>query len=176
MRDVNTATIAATIAAAGGEPVPYGIARDDEGEIFARARAALAACDALVLSAGSSVSLRDLTVRVIDRLGAPGVLVHGVALRPGKPTILGLAGSKPVLGLPGNPVSALVIAWRFVRPLVRKLRGETIADDGLGDERALQARLTQQIASRPGREDYVPARLGRGADGVLEANARLWEI
>ena len=137
VRDVNAATIGATIARAGGLPVFAGIVADDEEALVARGREALASCDGLVLSAGSSVSARDLTARTIDRLGAPGALVHGIALRPGKPTILGLCGEKPVIGLPGNPVSALIVAWRLVRPLVRLLGGAPVAPDGLGDERAL---------------------------------------
>jgi len=129
----------------------------------------LAECDALVLSAGSSVSMRDLTVRVVDRLGPPGAFVHGIALRPGKPTILGASDGKAIVGLPGNPVSALVVAWRLVRPLVRLLAGEHVAPDGLGDDASLEARLETSIPSRPGREDYVPAKLTRTADGELRA-------
>ncbi|MGP6157305.1 MAG: molybdopterin molybdotransferase MoeA, partial [Vulcanimicrobiaceae bacterium] len=167
VRDVNAATIAATVARAGGEPVFAGIVRDDEAALVARGREALTGCDGLVLSAGSSVSARDLTARAIDRLGAPGALVHGIALRPGKPTILGLCGRKPVVGLPGNPVSALVVAWRLVRPLVRLLAGAEVSSDGLGDERALEARLSASVPSRPGREDYVPAKLRRSESGEL---------
>ncbi len=167
VRDVNNATIGATIVRAGGLPLFAGIVADDEAALVARGREALAYCDGLVLSAGSSVSARDLTARALDRLGAPGTLVHGIALRPGKPTILGLCGEKPVVGLPGNPVSALIVAWRLVRPLVRLLAGAPVASDGLGDERAFEALLTESVPSRPGREDYVPAKLSRGPGGTL---------
>jgi molybdopterin molybdotransferase len=170
VRDVNAVTIAATIDRAGGRSVGCGIVADEEEVLLAAARAALAQSDMLVLSAGSSVSARDLTARAIARLGAPGILVHGIALRPGKPTILALCDGKPVVGLPGNPVSALVVAWRLVRPLVRTLLGAVTPDGGLGDERALEARLTANVPSRPGREDYVPARLTRDADGTLLAS------
>jgi molybdopterin molybdotransferase len=169
IRDVNAATIGATIARAGGQPVFAGIVADDETALVARAREALAGCDGLVLSAGSSVSARDLTARAIDRLGAPGALIHGIALRPGKPTILGFCDGKPVVGLPGNPVSALIVAWRLVRPLVRLLAGAPVAPDGLGDERTFEAELTENVPSRPGREDYVPAKLRRGSGGTLSA-------
>jgi molybdopterin molybdotransferase len=169
VRDVNAATVGATILRAGGEPVYAGIVRDDEESLAARGREALASCDALVFSAGSSASARDLTSRAIDRLGAPGTLVHGIALRPGKPTILGLCGDKPVVGLPGNPVSALIVAWRLVRPLVRVLAGAAVPAGGLGDERTVDATLTASVPSRPGREDYVPARLSRAPDGTLRA-------
>jgi molybdopterin molybdotransferase len=170
VRDVNTVTISATIDRAGGQSVGYGIVADDEEALLAAARAALAQSDMLVLSAGSSVSARDVTAGAIARLGAPGILVHGIALRPGKPTILALCDGKPVVGLPGNPVSALVVAWRLVRPLVYALLGAPLVDGGLGDERALEARLTANVPSRSGREDYVPARLTRDTDGTLLAS------
>jgi molybdopterin molybdotransferase len=166
VRDVNTATIAATIADAGGEPVPGGIVRDDVVQLTAAARAALAGADALVISAGSSVSHRDLTADVIAALGAPGILVHGLAIRPGKPTILAVCNGKPVIGLPGNPASALVVAWRILRPLVRHLGGE---QTWTGDARVVDATLALDVPSRPGREDYVPCRLAR-ADRMLTAH------
>ncbi len=169
VRDVNTITVSATIDRAGGQSVSHGIVADDEEALVAAARAALMRSDMLVLSAGSSVSARDITAAAIARLGAPGILVHGIALRPGKPTILALCDGKPVVGLPGNPVSALVVAWRLVRPIVRRLLGASPSDDGLGDGRALEARLTANVSSRPGREDYVPARLTRETDGTLLA-------
>jgi molybdopterin molybdotransferase len=169
VRDVNAATVAATVERAGGIPVHCGIAPDDEPVLLAAARAALGVADALVLSAGSSVSVRDLTGRVVDALGKPGVIVHGIAIKPGKPTVLALCDGKPVIGLPGNPASALVVAWRLVRPLVRLLGGESVRDDALGDERELGAVLDVPLPSRPGREDYVPCRLAAAADGVLHA-------
>jgi len=169
VRDVNAATVAATVERAGGIPVPCGIAPDDEPALLAAARAALELGDALVLSAGSSVSVRDLTSRVVDALGKPGVIVHGIAIKPGKPTVVALCDGKPVIGLPGNPASALVVAWRLVRPLVRLLGGETVRDDALGDERELRAVLDVPLPSRPGREEYVPCLLAAAADGVLHA-------
>ena len=123
VRDVNAVTVAATVEAAGGVALPGGIVPDDMTALTARARAALADADALVISAGSSVSHRDITARVIALLGAPGILAHGIAIRPGKPTIVALCDGKPVIGLPGNPASAAVVAWRIVRPLVRMLGG-----------------------------------------------------
>jgi molybdopterin molybdotransferase len=168
IRDVNGQTVATLIADAGGLPVPGGIVRDDEAALEAALRAALAGADGLVLSAGSSVSSRDLTARVVERLGRPGILVHGVALWPGKPTVLAVCDGKPVVGLPGNPTSALVVAWRFVRPLVRYLAGERVAQDGF-DAVSVEAILTQNISSRTGREDYFPASLERADDGSLRA-------
>jgi molybdopterin molybdotransferase len=169
VRDVNGITVAATIERAGGIAIAHGIVPDDEDFLEKNARSALAGADMLVLSAGSSVSAHDITARAVARLGSPGILVHGIAFKPGKPTILALCDGKPVIGLPGNPMSALVVAWRMVRPLIGVLLGVAVPSDGLGEETALEARLTASVSSRPGREDYVPATLRRGADGVMEA-------
>ncbi|MEA2721726.1 MAG: molybdopterin molybdotransferase, partial [Candidatus Eremiobacteraeota bacterium] len=176
VRDVNATTVAAVVTQAGGVSVQLGIVPDDAADIERVLRAALANADAVVLSAGSSVSVRDLTAQVVSRLGSPGVLVHGIAIKPGKPTVLALCDGTPVVGLPGNPASALVVAWRIVRPLVRLLGGERVDDGsgsagqaGLGDERELSAVLDVPLPSRPGREDYVPCTLARGADGELHA-------
>lgn len=169
VRDVNGATVAAVVLEAGGVPVPCGIAADDAAELELTLRGALAEADAVVLSAGSSVSVRDLTAQVVERLGKPGVLVHGIAIRPGKPTVLAVCDGRAVVGLPGNPASALVVAWRIVRPLVRFLGGEAVPDDGSGDERERTATLTVPVPSRPGREDYVPCTLERDDAGELRA-------
>jgi molybdopterin molybdotransferase len=167
VRDVNGATVAAVVAQAGGVAVPRGIVPDDAAALEHALRAALADADAVVLSAGSSVSVRDLTAQVVARLGAPGVLVHGIAIKPGKPTVLALCDGTPVVGLPGNPASALVVAWRLVRPLVRLLGGER--DDGLGDQRETSAVLDVPLPSRPGREEFVPCTLARDTAGALHA-------
>jgi len=167
VRDVNATTIAAVVTAAGGLPVHAGIVGDDLSRLEAAARDALAGADALVLSAGSSVSYRDLTARVVAALGPPGILVHGIAIKPGKPTLVAIAEGKPVIGLPGNPVSALVVAWRLVAPLVRRLGGET--DAPARDHEAREAVLTAPIRSRAGREDFVPCSLDASPDGGLRA-------
>jgi molybdopterin molybdotransferase len=169
VRDVNATTVAAVVSQAGGIPVPRGIAPDDALALERALRDARDDADAVVLSAGSSVSVRDLTAQAVARLGAPGVLVHGIAIKPGKPTVLAVCDGTPVVGLPGNPASALVVAWRIVRPLVRLLGGEHVAGDGLGDERELSAVLDVPVQSRPGREDFVPCALARDAEGVLHA-------
>ncbi len=163
VRDINSYTIAALVRRAGGEPVLCGIAPDDPVKLEQMARTALEGADLLVLSAGSSVSTRDHTVNVIEALGKPGVLVHGVAIHPGKPTIIAVAGGRPVFGLPGNPVSAIIAFGLFVAPALRRLQGEPETDP-----LTIQAVLTLNIASKPGREDFVPVRLER-RNGVLHA-------
>jgi len=157
VRDVNAITVSATIEAAGGIALPGGIVADDAAALTRAAETALSQADALVVSAGSSVSHRDITAGVIARLGAPGILAHGIAIRPGKPTIVAVCGGKPVVGLPGNPASAVVVAWRIVRPLVRALGGERNVNAS-GDG-TLDAVLAIDLPSRPGREDYVPCSL-----------------
>lgn len=155
IRDINSYTVAGLTWYAGGAPEPRGIVPDNFDALHAAAAAALADCDMLVMSAGSSVSVRDMTVEVIDGLGAPGVLLHGVATRPGKPTIVGAVNGKPVLGLPGNPVSAMIQFDMFGVPAIYHLQG--MVEPPL--RRRIRARLAQNVASESGREDYVPARL-----------------
>ncbi|MGQ9832518.1 MAG: molybdopterin-binding protein [Candidatus Villigracilaceae bacterium] len=163
VRDVNSYTLSALVAQHGGEAVRYGILPDRLDAMQSAARRALAECDVVVLTAGSSASARDLTAEVIRSLGEPGVLVHGVNVRPGKPTILGVCDGKAVVGLPGNPVSALVIAGLFIVPVIERLLG-------LPQRRlrpSVMARLTINIPSQAGREDWVAVRLLPGDDGWL---------
>jgi molybdopterin molybdotransferase len=124
-------------------------------ELEAAARRGLDAADVLILSAGSSVSTRDMTAQVVAALGKPGVLVHGVSLRPGKPTILAVADGKPVFGLPGNPVSCMVTFDLFVGPTLACLCG--LAEPPARP--TMRARLTHNVPSAAGREDYVQVRL-----------------
>ncbi|MEJ2749772.1 MAG: molybdopterin molybdotransferase MoeA, partial [Anaerolineae bacterium] len=164
IRDINSYTTAGLVRRAGGVPVLGGIVPDNFAALQKAAQEALAGADMLVMSAGSSVSVRDMTVEVIDGLGEPGVLLHGVATRPGKPTIVGAVGQKPVIGLPGNPVSAMVQFDMFGVPAIYHLQGvTTLPRRGL-----VWARLGQNIASESGREDYIPARLVE-SDGGLTA-------
>lgn len=163
IRDINSYTVAALIRQAGGIPILGGIIADDFQALKAAATAALVESDMLVMSAGSSVSFRDVTVRVIDELGQPGVLLHGVATRPGKPTIVGVVDGKLVLGLPGNPVSAMVQFDMFGTPAIYRMQGlETPPRSGL-----VWARLGQNVPSESGREDYVPARLEDSEAGLV---------
>lgn len=163
IRDINSYTTAGQTRQAGGEPVLCGIVGDKFEDLRDAAATALAANDMLVMSAGSSVSVRDMTVEVINSLGEPGVLLHGVATRPGKPTIVGVVAGKPVIGLPGNPVSAMIQFDMFGIPAIHHLLG---VKNGPKRGRVM-AQLTQNIASESGREDYVPARLEETSSGLL---------
>ena len=154
VRDINSYTLAALVEKSGGEAVRFGIVSDQFEALKEAATKALSDCDVVIVTAGSSASTRDMTADVIRSLGEPGVLVHGINTRPGKPTILGVCGGKAVIGLPGNPVSALVNGYLFVVPVIEKLLG------ALPKPKAtIQARLTVNLPSQAGREDWVPVRL-----------------
>ncbi|MCC6904595.1 MAG: molybdopterin molybdenumtransferase MoeA [Anaerolineae bacterium] len=163
VRDINSYTIEALARRAGARTERRGILPDDFDLIYAQVRQAYDdGVDMIVLSAGSSISVRDVTADVFNRLGEPGVLVHGIATRPGKPTILGMAGRVPTIGLPGNPVSAFVQFAMVCTPVLYALQGATMPS-------ALTTHLplTTNVASAAGREDYLPARLVAGADGLM---------
>lgn len=155
VRDINSYSLGALISQHGAEPQFYGIVPDRAQDLRDRLEKALAECDMVVITAGSSASARDLTAAVIQEMGSPGVLVHGVNVKPGKPTILAVCGGKAVIGLPGNPVSALVIAGIFVVPVIERLLG--MKKKPLRP--FVHARLTTNLSSQAGREDWVPVRL-----------------
>ncbi len=163
VRDVNAYTIGALVQQAGGEPLRYGIIPDREEVLRAAASRALDECDLVIITAGSSASTRDLTAVVINSLGQPGVLVHGVNVRPGKPTILAVCQGKAVIGLPGNPVSALVIAGLFLAPAIEACLGLQHARI----RPSVPARLAVNLPSQAGREDWIPVRLTQAPDGLL---------
>ena len=160
IRDINSYTLAALFEQAGAEAEVLGIAADDYDAIAEKARTGFEGADVLVISAGSSVSTRDYTRDAIAALGEPGVLQHGLAVKPGKPAIIAACDGKPVIGLPGNPVSAMLVARQVVMPVLARLTGEQVRPVG-----ARRATLTANIASTTGREDTVPVRLlGEGDD------------
>lgn len=154
VRDINSYTLAGLVSQAGGIPITYPIAPDRQEALDAAVRRAYDEADIVVVTAGSSVSYRDLTASTINKLGAPGVLVHGVAIRPGKPTILAVCDSKPVFGLPGNPVSCINIFKHFVTPTIRLLLGQPTQPP-----RTTMARLARNIPAGSGRADFVRVRL-----------------
>jgi len=138
----------------GGVAKRYGIISDEFEALLSASANALSESDIVIITAGSSASTRDRTADVIRSLGDPGVLVHGINTRPGKPTILGVCNGKAVIGLPGNPVSALVNGYLFVVPVIEKLLG------ALPRPRAsVLARLIVNLPSQAGREDWWPVRL-----------------
>ncbi len=162
IRESNGAAVTALVRRDGGEPTYLGMAEDHEASIRAKLRQGMD-YDVILISGGSSVGTRDLTSTMIDELGEPGILVHGVKLKPGKPTILAVAGSVPVVGLPGHPVSAQVVYGLFVTPLLRQLQG---LDPEPAYRPAVRAKMTKNVPSAPGRTDCLRVRLRREGDEV----------
>jgi molybdopterin molybdotransferase len=154
VRDINSYTLSALVEKNGGLAKRYGIVNDQFDVLKDMTVKALDECDLVVITAGSSASTRDMTADVIRSLGQPGVLVHGINTRPGKPTILGVCNGKAIIGLPGNPVSALVNGYLFVVPVIEKLLG------ALPRRKAtVLAQLTVNLPSQAGREDWWPVKL-----------------
>jgi putative molybdopterin biosynthesis protein len=148
--DSNGAIIAAAAAEAGGDPLPFGAWPDDAAVLEKAVRQALAAADMVVLSGGTSKGAGDLSHRVVSRLGKPGILVHGVALKPGKPLCLAVVDSKPIIVLPGFPTSAIFTFHAFAAPVIRAKAG--LAPQA---EEKLTARVPVRVASELGRKEFV---------------------
>jgi putative molybdopterin biosynthesis protein len=160
--DSNGAIIAAAVAEAGGEAVPFGAIADDQSALERAMRAALASCDMVVLSGGTSKGAGDLSHRVVSRLGSPGVLVHGVALKPGKPLCLAVIGDKPLVVLPGFPTSAIFTFHTFVAPIIRARAGLPVES-----ARTVTARVPLRIPSELGREEFVLVSLVGADEGLV---------
>ncbi len=160
--DSNGAILAAAIIEAGGEPVPFGAFPDEEVALEAAMRTALASCDMVVLSGGTSKGAGDLSHRIVSRLGPPGIMAHGVALKPGKPLCLAVIGDKPLIVLPGFPTSAIFTFHTFVAPIIR-------ARAGLAPEsaRTVTAKVPVRIASELGREEFVLVSLVSADGGTI---------
>jgi molybdopterin molybdotransferase len=158
VRDATATALAALVAESGGEARRGGIIPDDPGALEGALRAALDTSDVVVVSAGSSVGARDETAGAVARLGPPGIWCHGLAIRPGKPTLLADCAGVPVIGLPGNPRSALVVFRLVGMPLVRQVGGCTSPPP----EPVVRARLERDLASAAGRLDVVQVRLHDG--------------
>lgn len=163
IRDINSTTLAGLIEEAGGIPIPLGICTDDLEHMRTVCTQAMAEADVLLLSGGSSVGQRDFTLRVFQSMQGAELLVHGVSIRPGKPTILARQNNKALFGLPGHVASAMVVFYLFVRPLLRQY-------SGLGSSLGLQripALTSQQIPSAIGREEYVRVQITPQEQGGL---------
>ncbi len=164
VRDATAAALAALVTDAGGAPVYGGIIPDDQGALDKVLREALGTSDMLVISAGSSVGVRDETASAVAKLGEPGIWCHGLAIKPGKPTLLAECASVPgepgvpVIGLPGNPRSALVVFRLIGMPLVRLVGGCTVPPP----EASTRARLARDLASATGRLDVVQVTVRAG--------------
>ena len=153
IRDSNRYAIAASLRAMGADAVHFPTLRDEAEQFEAALRAAIEQCDAVVVTGGSSVGERDRLPKAVAAIAQPGVVVHGLRVKPGKPALLGAHGTKPILGLPGNPTSALFILEAVVSPIVGALTGASL------EPATIQARLGAEASSRAGWTWYVPVRL-----------------
>jgi putative molybdopterin biosynthesis protein len=160
--DTNGAIVTAAVTENGGEAVFLGAVADDEDKLEAAMRGALATSDMLVLSGGTSKGAGDLSHRIIARLGKPGIVAHGVALKPGKPLCLAVCDGKPVVILPGFPTSAMFTFHDMIVPLLRRMAGLPPRS-----EATVTAKVPVRIASELGRTEFVMVSLVDGADGLI---------
>ena len=161
VRDVNSPMLQAMLTGFGANVINYGIVIDDEALLSEKVHKAVAECDAVLLSGGSSVGVKDAACRIIESMGE--LLLHGIAIKPGKPTILGKAGAKPLVGLPGHPVAAYFITKLFVLPLLSRLMGRK------QESYTTTAKITESVSANHGRAQYHCCRLER-KDGQLYAH------
>ncbi len=164
VRDVNSPLLTAMLEAFGAEPVNYGIVADDEAQLRQKMETAARECDAVILSGGSSVGVKDAACRIIESMGT--LLLHGIAIKPGKPTIMGKTGNKPLIGLPGHPVAACFVAQLFVLPLLGRLMGRE------QEEYTVTAELTESLGANHGREQINACRLHREGEKLLAVPIR----
>lgn len=165
VRDINSFTLAGLIAGHGGVPLKKGIFRDDYITIRNALQEALRDSHMVLITGGTSAGIKDMTARIINDIGNPGVLFHGVSLKPGKPMIGGVVDGKPILGLPGHPAAAVVCFDLFIRPLLERLAG---LDTRRLFPQTVRAQMSKALASAAGREDHVRVSI-ENRDGVFYA-------
>ena len=153
VRDVNSPMLEAMLGAFGVQVVNYGIVIDNEALLTQMVTKAVAECDAVLLSGGSSVGIKDAACRIIESMGE--LLLHGIAIKPGKPTIIGKTGPKPLVGLPGHPVAAYFVTKLFILPLLGRLMGR------VQENYTTTARITESVSANHGRAQYHCCRLER---------------
>lgn len=162
--DMNKLVLCALCSDLGAEPLDIGLARDDADEISERLRIGLGRSDGIITSGGTSVGGSDFVPDAVNRVAKPGVIVHGVAMRPAMPTALAVADGKPILILPGNPVAAIIGFEVFARPLICRMLGMKKVEP----RPMVQAKMTRGIATALGRRNFVRVRVFRH-DGELLA-------
>ena len=156
IRDINTFTLTGLVKQSGGQCTSYGIIKDDYEELFKTCQQALAQCDMVMVSGGSSVGARDLTIEILDAMQETKILFHGISISPGKPTILAKAHGKAFWGLSGHVVSAMVVFSQVVKPFMEHIAGLDSEPHGVLRRPAL---LSRNLSSAQGRVDYVRVRL-----------------
>lgn len=168
IRNINQYSLAAMIREAGAEVIDLGLVGDRAAELREALARALSEADAVYLSGGSSVGTKDITLDVIQSFPDSEILFHGIRYAPGKPTILARALGRPVMGLPGHPVSALITFRLFGAPLLKLLAGHD-AETAFAHEHRTRATLVRNVPSEPGREEYIRVTLERDAEGRIRA-------
>jgi molybdopterin molybdotransferase len=165
VRDINSYNLAGLISEHGGLPVKSGIVKDVFDGIQGVVKESLDTCRMVIITGGSSVGIMDMSSRVIESLGSPGVIFHGVTLKPGKPTIGGVVNGIPVFGLPGHPAAVTVCFDLFIKPVLRMLTG-VHEKEYLKKKRTMSARIAKNVSSSPGREEHVRVVLELRGDEV----------
>ncbi|MGA2386603.1 MAG: gephyrin-like molybdotransferase Glp [Candidatus Bathyarchaeia archaeon] len=152
--DINAYSISTAVVESGGKPVYFGVVADDKAALSKSLHAALASADMVITSGGVSVGPRDYTPQIVDSLGKPGIIVYGIAVKPGKPTTVGFVGDKPVFSLPGHPTSALLIFYLLARPLIQQLAGRPVVP-----MKTVRAVAGSRMFSAKGRRTFVMVKL-----------------
>ncbi|NJD55327.1 MAG: molybdopterin molybdotransferase MoeA [Nitrospirae bacterium] len=165
IRDTNSYTIAAMVQEAGGVPVRKGIFRDDYAAIRDAVQDAMKDSDAIAVSGGTSVGTKDMIARIIGDIGNPGILFHGVSLKPGKPAIGGVMNGVPIFGLPGHPAAVSVCFDIFIKPVLELLSGLD-SRPAYRLRGVVRARLSRNVPSSQGREEHVRAMIEEREDGL----------
>jgi putative molybdopterin biosynthesis protein len=160
--DINAYSLSAAVRESGGKPVYLGVVPDDKTELRKALEHALASADMVITSGGVSVGPKDLTPQIVDSLGKPGLIVCGIAVKPGKPTTIALAGRKPVFSLPGHPTSALLMFHLLVRPVIQSLAGRNA-----GKAATVKAKAGSRMFSAKGRRTFVMVKLREEAKGLV---------
>jgi molybdenum cofactor synthesis domain-containing protein len=154
--DINAYSLSTAVLESGGKPVYLGVVPDDKAELRKALEHALACADMVITSGGVSVGPKDLMPQTMDSLGKPGLIVCGIAVKPGKPTTIALIGKKPVFALPGHPASALLMFHLLVRPVIQFLAGRPA-----GEAAAVKAVAGARMFSARGRRTFVMVKLKR---------------
>ncbi len=152
--DINAYSISAAVIESGAKPVYFGVVPDDKAALSKAMQTAVASADMVITSGGVSVGPRDYTPQIVDSLGKPGIVVYGIAVKPGKPTTVGFVGDKPVFSLPGNPTSALLIFYLLARPLILSLAGRPVTPMNM-----VRAVAGSRMFSAKGRRTFVMVKI-----------------
>jgi molybdopterin molybdotransferase len=168
IRDANSHAVSALVRACGAEPIGFDVVPDNAKMLSEALKKGLAQADVVTISGGSSVGTRDLMVDVVSRLPDVKILAHGVSIRPGKPTLLADQEGKTIIGLPGHPVSALIVAQIFLAPFLQYLQGDKLGKGPLGHR--TKALLATSIHSTIGLEEYIRVRIEQTAEHTYTAS------